>query len=157
MFISVYSNRGGRTKYINKHKKLFHHIGEKLWWQPRKFPDQPELISIGDNVKVSANVTFVTHDIFHILFNGDVQYYTGCIKIGNNVVIGTNVTILPNVRIGSNVVIGAGAVVTKDLDDGGVYGGVPAKKIGSFDEFLEKRKNYVFKDVTSVWEDFERR
>ena len=41
MFISVYSNRGGRTKYINKHKILFHHIGEKLWYQPRKFPDQP--------------------------------------------------------------------------------------------------------------------
>lgn len=37
---------GGRTKYINNHKKLFHHVGEKLWWQPRKFPDQPELISI---------------------------------------------------------------------------------------------------------------
>ncbi len=112
---------------------------------------------IGDNVKVSANVTFVTHDIFHILFNGDVPSYTGCIKIGNNVLIGTNVTILPNVRIGSNVVIGAGAVVTKDLEGGCIYAGVPAKKIGSFDELLEKRKNYVFKDVTSVWEDFERK
>lgn len=39
----------GRTKYINNHKKLFHHLGEKLWWQPRMFPDQPELISI-DNM-----------------------------------------------------------------------------------------------------------
>lgn len=57
-----------------------------------------------------------------------MPYYTGCIKIGNNVVIGTNVTILPNVCIGSNVVIGAGAVVTKDLEGGCIYAGVPAKK-----------------------------
>ena len=147
---------GGRTKYINKHKNLFHHIGEKLWWQPRKFPDQPELISIGDNVKIAANVTFITHDIFHILFEQDeVEYYIGCIKIGNNVLIGTNTTILPNVRIGDNVVIGAGAVVTKNLESDGVYAGVPAKKIGTFSEFYNKRKNYVRKDISEIWKEFE--
>ena len=43
--------------------------------------------------------------------------------------LGGNVTILPGVKIGNNVVIAAGAVVTKDVTDNCVIGGVPAKKI----------------------------
>ena len=42
---------------------------------------------------------------------------------------GGSVTILPGVSIGNNVVIAAGAVVTKDVPDNCVAGGVPAKKI----------------------------
>ena len=38
-----------------------------------------------------------------------------------------NVTILPGVSIGNNVVIAAGAVVTKDIPDNCLAGGVPAK------------------------------
>ncbi|MEM8908984.1 MAG: DapH/DapD/GlmU-related protein, partial [Bacteroidota bacterium] len=48
--------------------------------------------------------------------------------IGNHVSIGSNATILP-VRICDRVVIGAGAVVTKDIDEPGVYAGNPAKLI----------------------------
>lgn len=46
----------------------------------------------------------------------------------NDVWIGGNVMILPCVNIGNNVVA-AGAVVTKDVPDNCVIGGVPAKKI----------------------------
>ena len=38
-------------------------------------------------------------------------------------------TILPGVTVGNNVVIATGAVVTKDVPDNCVIGGVPAKKI----------------------------
>ena len=38
-----------------------------------------------------------------------------------------NVTILPGVTVGNNVVVAAGAVVTKDIPDNCVVGGVPAK------------------------------
>mgnify|MGYP000212869507 FL=1 len=40
-----------------------------------------------------------------------------------------NVTILPGVTIDNNVVVAAGAVVTKDVPDNCVIGGIPAKKI----------------------------
>ena len=40
-----------------------------------------------------------------------------------------NVTILPGVTIGNNVVVAEGAVVTKDVPDNCVIGGIPAKKI----------------------------
>lgn len=51
------------------------------------------------------------------------------ITIGNDVWIGGNVTILPSVTIGNNVVIAVDAVVTKDVHDNTLIGGVPAKII----------------------------
>ena len=51
------------------------------------------------------------------------------VNIGNDVWIGGNVTILPGVTIGNNVVVAAGAVVTKDVPDNCVVGGVPARVI----------------------------
>ena len=50
--------------------------------------------------------------------------------------IGGNVTILPGVTIGNNVVIAAGAVVTKDIPDNCVAGGVPAKVIKKIEDDL---------------------
>lgn len=49
------------------------------------------------------------------------------IVIGENCWLGAKVTILDGVTIGSNCVIAAGAVVTKNIPDNTVAGGVPAK------------------------------
>ena len=49
--------------------------------------------------------------------------------IGNDVWIGARVIVLPGVTIGNHVIIGAGAVVTKDIPDYAIAGGVPAKVI----------------------------
>ena len=110
---------GMRSNYIKRHRYLFHHIGENVMWQPRNFPADPELVSIGDNVKIAANVSFVNHDILYGMLNQ--KYRTnrfkknqGCIKIGDNVMIGARVMILPNVQIGNNVVIG-GAVLLRRI------------------------------------------
>ena len=51
------------------------------------------------------------------------------VTIGNDVWIGTRVIILPGVTVGNGVIIGAGAVVTKDVPDMAIVGGVPAKII----------------------------
>ncbi|MCC8089249.1 MAG: CatB-related O-acetyltransferase [Rikenellaceae bacterium] len=51
------------------------------------------------------------------------------INIGNDVFIGANVMILDGVNIGNGAVIGAGSVVTKDIPDYAITGGVPAKII----------------------------
>jgi len=51
------------------------------------------------------------------------------ILIGNDVWIGCNCIIMGGITIGNGVIIGAGAVVTKDVEDYAVVGGVPAKTI----------------------------
>ncbi len=49
--------------------------------------------------------------------------------IGCDVWVGANVTILDGIKIGHGVIIAAGAVVTKDVPDYAIVGGVPAKLI----------------------------
>ena len=49
------------------------------------------------------------------------------ILIKKNAWIGANATILPGVTIGENSVVAAGAVVSKDVPDNTIVGGIPAK------------------------------
>ena len=152
---------GMRGRYIKKHERLFHHIGERVMWQPRQFPADPELISIGDNVKLAANVSFVNHDILYGLFNDkygthEFKKLQGCIYIGDNVMIGANTMILPNVRIGNNVGVGGGRIGTKDIPDNCVAAGVPCKVIGSFEALEEKYRNIEYYDNPDIyWAAFE--
>jgi len=51
--------------------------------------------------------------------------------IGNNVDIGAGAKVLGRIKIGNNVTIGANAVVVKDVENGMVVAGIPAKVIGT--------------------------
>lgn len=51
------------------------------------------------------------------------------IHIKKNAWIGANATILPGVTIGQNAIVAAGAVVSKDVPDNTIVGGIPAKII----------------------------
>lgn len=51
------------------------------------------------------------------------------IKIGNDVWIGSNAIVLQGVKIGDGAIIAAGAVVTKDVPQFAIVGGIPAKEI----------------------------
>jgi putative colanic acid biosynthesis acetyltransferase WcaB len=55
--------------------------------------------------------------------------YSAAPKIGDNVDVGANVVIIGSIRVGNNAVIGAGSVVVKDVPDGAVVAGNPAKVI----------------------------
>lgn len=65
----------------------------------------------------------------------------GKITIGSNVFIGADSMLLYDISVGNNVIIGAGSVVTKDIPDGSVAAGVPCRVIGTFEDFVEKRKS----------------
>lgn len=49
------------------------------------------------------------------------------VHIMKNAKVGANATVLPGVTIGENALVGAGSVVTKDVNDGTVVVGNPAK------------------------------
>lgn len=109
------------------------------------FGSEPYLIKIGDNVRITAGVNFVTHDggvwVLRNLYKEKNCDKFGPIIIGNNVHIGINTTIMPGVSIGNNVIIGCNAVVTKDIPDNSVAVGVPAKVIKTIDEYYNNNKN----------------
>jgi acetyltransferase-like isoleucine patch superfamily enzyme len=101
------------------------------------------LLSFGDNVHIASGVRFVTHDISAKMFccmDPDGRYVNrvGPISVGSHVFIGANATILYDVCIGDRVIIAAGALVNKNLPSDGVYAGVPARKIGEFEEYRQK-------------------
>ena len=87
-----------------------------------------ELVSIGEQCFVGHGVVFV-NDLF-----SDGGPSRGrrdkwrATRVGNFVSIGSNATILP-VSIADHIVIGAGSVVTKSIDEPGIYAGNPAKLV----------------------------
>ncbi len=97
---------------------------------------KPWLITIGDNVTISTNVTILTHDASTNIVGCGTKL--GKVTIGNNVFIGSGSIILCNVKIGDNVIVGAGSVVSHDLKESGVYVGTPAKYICSIEEYRNK-------------------
>lgn len=131
----------GRGRYL-RDKHIFCEVGENVRFQPRIIPLYPELIKLHNNIMIGAGVRFVTHDAIFTVLNrlgrGHFPEKVGCIEVMDNVFIGSDSTILPNVRIGENVIIGANSTVTKDLEAGGVYAGSPARRVGTFDDYVKR-------------------
>ena len=92
-------------------------------------------VSIGSHVNLAQGivVTALNHNFNDCSLYIDQQgITTRSVVIGDDVWIGANAVILPGVTIGSHSVIAAGAVVTKDVPDNTIVGGVPAKVIKTF-------------------------
>lgn len=79
------------------------------------------LISIGDNVTLAPRAHILAHD-------ASTKNFIGYTKIGK-------------VEIGNNVIIGANSVVCKDIENGVVVAGNPAKIINTIDKYISKYRN----------------
>lgn len=93
-------------------------------------------ITIGENTGIAYQALILTSSNPRGPLNKLINVYDKIIapvSIGNNCWIGARATILPGVTIGDFCVVAAGAVVTKDVPDYSVVGGVPAKLIKQLD------------------------
>ncbi len=84
-------------------------------------------LKIGNNVSIAGEVRIYTME--HDIDSPDFAEVGAPVVIDDYVVIGTRVTILPGVRIGRGAVVASGAVVTRDVGEYEIVGGVPAKFI----------------------------
>lgn len=101
------------------------------------FGSEPFLVKLGSDITIADGVRLLTHDGGARVFRDqhpDLHVYAP-IVIGSFVFIGVNAIIMPGVTIGDKTVIGAGSVVTKDVPDGEVWAGVPARFIKSTDDY----------------------
>ena len=76
------------------------------------------LVQIAHNVKIGKNSEITTGTIIG-----------GSTSIGDMTWTGLNSTLKDNIKVGNNVLVGAGAAVIKDVEDGDIVAGVPAKSI----------------------------
>ena len=102
------------------------------------FLDGRDDLIIGDHVDIASEVLIYNseHDISSADFVANQQK----VEIKDYAFIGPRAIILPGVTIGKGAVVAAGAVVTKDVGDFEIVGGVPAKVIG---ERPLKNPNYT--------------
>lgn len=121
-------------------KKGVNMNGRVMFYGIPRLSTEPWLITLGDNVHITKDVEFLTHDEGTLLFRDKIPdlEITKPITVGNNVYIGIRSIIMPGVTIGDNVIIAAGSVVTKDIPSNCVFGGVPAKFIKTTEEYFEK-------------------
>lgn len=104
---------------------------------------EPFLISIGNDVTVSNDVDFITHDAsIGKVTNGKTSDIFGPITIGDNCFIGAHSIIMYGVSLPRNTIVAAGSVVTRSFkEENTILGGCPAVKIRDWDAFSRKAKN----------------
>jgi len=113
-------------------------IGQDTIIGDHAFIDGRDKVTIGDHVDIASQVLIYNSE--HDINSEDFQGILSPVEIGDYVFIGPRAIILPGVRIGKGAVVGAGAVVTKDVPEFTIVGGVPAVKIGE-----RKNKNPHYK------------
>lgn len=144
---------------LNKKKNICEKVIFKL--VSRKFRKYQYLYGIEIPYSTDIKEGFMINHFGGIVVHGNAKIGKNCtmlqgVTIGNNIyksrndvaVIGDNVTIssgakiIGNIKIGNNVTIGANAVVTKDIPDGAIVVGNPAKVI-SYKEPIVLNTNYM--------------
>ncbi len=129
------------AEFLRRHGN-FQSIGDKCSILSSTVFTDPYLVKIGNNVHFSSSI-LIGHDGVIAMLNEAYNHKldaVGKIEIKDNVFIGYHAIILPNVTIGPNSIVAAGAVVTKNVKEGEIVAGVPARCIGRVEDLVEKLK-----------------
>lgn len=95
-------------------------IGQNVYFDPLAI----QKIHIGNKCFITQNVSILVH-----FFDSNRNFSFGEVEIGDNVFIGMNSLICKPVKLGNNSIIGGGAVITNDIPENVLAGGVPCKII----------------------------
>ena len=85
-----------------------------------------DFVHVGPNVRIGKNCTLLPGVVFG---NKTAAPDNHPVIVGDNCYFGLGCRIFGSVTIGNNVTVGANSVVTKDIPENAVVGGVPATSI----------------------------
>jgi acetyltransferase-like isoleucine patch superfamily enzyme len=106
--------------------------------------DGRDKLTIGNHVDIATEV--MIYNAEHDTKDPGFRPISAPVTIQDYVFIGPRAIILPGVTIKKGAVVGAGAVVTKDVEEGSIVAGVPAKQIGT-----REIKNLNYKLGRAAW------
>ncbi len=132
LFYKMAGVKIGKSSRIHIGARFFYpakiSIGEGTIIGDNVFLDGRDKLIIGDHVDIASGVMIYNSE--HNINSEDFHAISASVIIGDYVFIGPRAIILPGVKIGKGAIIAAGAVVTKDVPEYAVVGGVPAQIIG---------------------------
>lgn len=103
-------------------------VGEGTIIGDHIFIDGRAKVTIGKHTDIASQVMIYNSE--HDLSDPSFKAIEEPVTIGDYCFIGPRVIIMPGVNIGDGAVVAGGAVVTKDVPENSIVGGVPAKVIG---------------------------
>ena len=160
----IFSYRCDSDSYISYLRKGGAEIGDRVKiFDPRSTvidATRPYMLKIGNDVQITSGVTILTHGYDWSVLKGlygDVMGSCGEVVIGNNCFIGMHTTILKGVHIGNNCIIGANSLVNKDIPDGWVAAGNPARPIMTVEAYYKKRLDAQLDEAEELYRCYTKR
>lgn len=127
--------------HISAGCKIIGGASSKLIMKPFSTFSPNVVIAAGSDDYLSGIAT----PMVDIEFKGNVEY--GTVTIGRHSIVGSNSVVLPNVIINDGATVGALSLVNKDLEEWGLYAGIPARKIKnrSKEKILDLERDFLLK------------
>lgn len=132
-YMEYHMNQGHKLQYLYyfiKHKRMCYNL--KIDIKPNNMGPGFRLMHLGSLVRVKTNCRIGSNCTMLpgvVIGNKHLNNDDEWVIVGDNCYLGLRAKIFGSVKIGNNVTIGANSVVTKDIPDNAIVGGIPAKII----------------------------
>lgn len=131
LFYRIFGMKIGKGSTIHMGAKLYNpfniEIGEDSIIGEDAVLDGRAKLTIGNHVDIASEV--MIYNAEHNVRDPNFRAICAPVAIGDYVFIGPRAIILPGIKVKKGAVVGAGAVVTRDVEENVIVGGVPAKPI----------------------------
>jgi len=137
-------------------EQSYFQVGSRCVVLHHTYINNARAVIIGDNVGIGGYCMIFSHGVWQNVFKG-YPYKFGKVEIKEDAWLPWHVFVMPGITIGKGATIAGGSVVTKDIPDYCLAGGVPAKIIEQENyptQLSPKEKNTLAKTVLKDFEGY---